>query len=53
MPRLLKNTLNSGLMPTLLITSPTTVEIMIAGIKDSAVCKMSCPVVNPRDFIIP
>ena len=53
MPRLLKNTLNSGLMPTLLITSPTPVEITIAGIKDNAVCSTSCPVVNPRDFIIP
>ena len=53
MPRLLKKTLNSGFMTRLLTKSPTTVERIIAGINESAVCKMSCFVVKPSDFKIP
>lgn len=53
MPRLLKNMLNIGFITKQLITSPTTVERMMAGINESAVCKMSCFVVNPSDLSIP
>lgn len=40
-PKLLKNKLNSGFTIMPLITRPTAVEIIIAGIKDNAVCKIS------------
>ena len=52
-PILLKNRLMSGFIirpPTII---PITVEIMIAGIKDSAVCNISCFVVKPSDFKSP
>ena len=41
MPKLLKNKLRSGLMVKLLTTNPTTTDIIIAGINERAVCKMS------------
>ncbi len=50
MPIPLKNNEVSGLMMKALTVSPTTVERIIAGIKDKAVCKMSCLVVKPSDF---
>ena len=53
MPSELKNSDKSGLMVRQLIITPITVEIIIAGINESAVCKMSCPVVNPKDLSIP
>lgn len=53
MPKLLKNTLKSGFIVTELTISPTTVDITIAGIKDNAVCKISCRVVNPNDLSMP
>ena len=53
MPSELKNSDKSGLMVRQLIITPITVEIIIAGIHESAVCKMSCPVVNPNDLSIP
>ncbi len=53
MPSELKNSDKSGLIARQLITNPATVEIIIAGINDSAVCTMSCFVVNPSDFKIP
>lgn len=49
----LKNIETNGLMTNEFTISPRMVEHIIAGIKDSAVCKMSCLVVNPSDFIIP
>ena len=53
MPSELKNSDKSGLMVRQLIISPITVEIIIAGINESAVCKISCFVVNPSDLSIP
>lgn len=53
MPIELKNSDISGFMAIQLIIMPTTVEIIIAGINDSAVCIISCFVVNPIDFKIP
>lgn len=53
MPNELKNSDISGLIARQLIISPITVEIIIAGINESAVCKMSCSVVNPNDLSIP
>ena len=53
MPSELKNSDKSGLMVRQLIITPITVEIIIAGINESAVCKMSCFVVNPSDLSIP
>lgn len=53
MPRLLKNKLNSGFTIKALIINPTIVEMIIAGINDSAVCSISCLVVNPIAFKIP
>lgn len=53
MPSELKNSDKSGLMVRQLMISPITVEIIIAGINESAVCKMSCFVVNPSDLSIP
>ena len=41
MPKLLKNTLNIGLIAIQLIISPATVEMIKAGINESAVCKTS------------
>ena len=49
----LKNSDISGLMAIQLIIIPITVETIIAGINESAVCKMSCFVVKPNDFKIP
>ena len=53
MPSELKNSDKSGLMVRQLIITPITVEIIIAGINESAVCKMSCFVVKPNDLSIP
>ena len=53
MPSELKNSDKSGLMVRQLIITPITVEIIIAGINESAVCKISCFVVNPSDLSIP
>lgn len=53
MPSELKNSDKSGLIIRQPIIMPTTVEIIIAGINESAVCKMSCFVVNPSDLSIP
>ncbi len=53
MPIELKNSDISGLITRQLTIIPTTVEAMIAGIKDSAVCKTSCLVVKPKDLSIP
>ena len=53
MPRLPKNSAVSGFMMRLHTMSPTTVEIIIAGINERAVCKTSCLVVKPSDFKIP
>ena len=49
----LKNSDTSRLIIRQLIITPITVEIMITGINDSAVCKISCFVVKPNDFKIP
>ena len=49
----LKNSDISGLIAIQLTIMPTTVDRIIAGINESAVCKMSCPVVNPKDLSIP
>lgn len=49
----LKNNDISGLITRQLTIMPTTVDRIIAGINESAVCKMSCPVVNPKDLSIP
>ena len=53
MPSELKNSAVSGLIVRQLIISPITVEIIIAGINESAVCTMSCFVVKPNDLSIP
>ncbi len=53
MPSELKNSDRSGLIATQLIIIPITVEIIVAGINENAVCKISCLVVNPSDFIMP
>ena len=53
MPNELKNSDISGLIARQLKIIPITVEIIIAGINESAVCKMSCFVVNPSDLSIP
>ena len=53
MPSELKNSDKSGLMVRQLIITPITVEIIIAGINESAVYKISCLVVNPSDLSIP
>ena len=53
MPSELKNNAVSGLIIRQLMIIPITVEIIIAGINESAVCKMSCFVVNPSDLSIP
>ena len=53
MPIELKNSDISGFIAMQLIIMPTTVEIIIAGINDSAVCIISCFVVKPIDFKIP
>ena len=52
-PSELKNSAVSGLIIRQLMIIPITVEIIIAGINESAVCKMSCFVVNPSDLSIP
>ena len=49
----LKNNDISGLITRQLTIMPTTVDRIIAGINESAVCKISCPVVNPNDLSIP
>ena len=53
MPSELKNNAVSGLIIIQLKIIPITVEIIIAGINESAVCKISCLVVNPSDLSIP
>ena len=53
MPSELKNNAVSGLITRQLTIMPTTVDRIIAGINESAVCKMSCFVVNPSDLSIP
>ena len=53
MPSELKNSDISGLMVRQLTIIPTTVDRIIAGINESAVCKMSCFVVKPNDLSIP
>ncbi len=53
MPNELKNNDISGLIARQLKIIPITVEIIIVGINESAVCKMSCFVVNPSDLSIP
>ena len=53
MPIPLRNSATSGLITKQLIIMPVTIEIIIAGINDSAVCNISCLVVKPRDFKIP
>lgn len=53
MPNELKNNDISGLITRQLTIMPTTVDRIIAGINESAVCKMSCFVVNPSDLSIP
>lgn len=53
MPSELKNSDISGLITRQLIIIPITVEIIIVGINESAVCIMSCFVVKPNDFKIP
>ena len=53
MPSELKNSDRSGLIVRQHIIIPITVEIIIVGINESAVCKMSCLVVNPSDLSIP
>ena len=52
-PMELKNNDISGLITRQLTIMPTTVDRIIAGINESAVCKMSCAVVNPNDLSIP
>lgn len=49
----LKNNDISGLITRQLTIMPTTVDRIIAGINESAVCKMSCFVVKPNDLSIP
>ncbi len=53
MPSELKNSDISGLITRQLTIMPTTVDRIIAGINESAVCKMSCFVVKPNDLSIP
>ena len=53
MPSELKNNAVSGLIIIQLIIIPITVEIIIVGINESAVCTMSCFVVKPNDLSIP
>ena len=52
-PMLLKNIDITGLIIMLQTINPTTVERITVGINDRAVCRISCPVVKPRDFKIP
>ena len=52
-PKSFKNTATIGLIIKLHTVTPTTVERTTAGMKESAVCKINCPVVKPRDFRIP
>ena len=53
MPNELKNSDISGLIARQLKIIPITVEIIIVGINESAVCTMSCFVVKPNDLSIP
>lgn len=53
MPIELKNSDISGFITRQLTIMPTTVDRIIAGINDSAVCNISCLVVKPNDFSIP
>ena len=53
MPNELKNSDKSGLITRQLTIMPTTVDRIIAGINESAVCTMSCFVVKPNDLSIP
>ena len=53
MPSELKNSDISGLIERQLTIMPITVEIIIVGINESAVCTMSCFVVKPNDLSIP
>ena len=53
MPIVLKNSDISGLMTRQLIIMPITIEKMIAGINENAVCRISCLVVKPNDYSIP
>ena len=52
-PSVQKNNDSSLLILMQPIVSPTAAEIIIAGIKDNDVCKISCLVVKPKDFKIP
>ncbi len=52
-PSELKNSDISGLIARQLTIMPITVEIIIVGINERAVCKISCFVVKPNDFSIP
>lgn len=49
----LKNSDIKGFITKQLTIMPITVEIITAGIKDIAVCKISCFVVKPSDFKMP
>lgn len=53
MPISLKNRPSSGFMVKPLTASPAADERTTYGINDSAVCRISCLVVKPRDFKIP
>ena len=49
----LKNNATNGLIITAETISPTITEIIVVGINDNAVCRISCGVVYPKAFIIP
>ena len=53
MPNPLKNSDISGFITRPPTISPMMVEMMIAGINESAVCKISCFVVKPSAFNMP
>ena len=52
-PSELKNSDISGFITRQLTIIPTTVESIIAGRNESAVCSISCFVVKPNDLSIP
>lgn len=49
----LKNRAVSGLMMKPHTVSPKAVDSRTVGMKDSAICKISWPVVKPRAFMMP
>jgi len=49
----LRNNAVNGLIIRLHTINPIMEDTIMVGINDSAVCRISCPVVKPRDFSIP